>query len=243
MSSAENPYAAFGTTAALATVDERTAFLKKTYIHLAAAVYAFVAIEYAIFQLVDVEPMVRMIGNSRFGWLLVLGAFMAVSWIADSWARSSTSKGLQYAGLSLYVFAEAVIFVPLLWMANELAMATQKPIIGTAAVITLVMFSGLTATVLLTKKDFSFLGPILGIAGFAAMGFILCSALFGFSMGLVFTVAMIVFASAYILYYTSNVLHVYRTDQYVAASLALFASVALLFWYVLQLVMSLMGRD
>jgi FtsH-binding integral membrane protein len=49
---------------------------------------------------------------------------------------------------------------------------------------------------------------------------------------------MIVLASGYILYDTSNVLHRYRTDQHVAAALALFASVAILFWYVLRLFMS-----
>lgn len=237
MSSAQNPYASFGSTASLAPADERTTFLKKTYMHLAAAIYAFVAIQFAIFKLVDVEPLVQSVLGTRWGWLIVLGAFMAVSWIADSWARSSTSKGLQYAGLFLFVIAEAVIFVPLLYIANEFAAASGKPIIGTAATITLVMFAGLTAAVLLTKKDFSFLGPALTIAGFAAMGFILCGIIFGFSLGIFFTVAMIVFASGYILYDTSNVLHHYRTDQYVAASLSLFASVALLFWYVLRFVM------
>jgi FtsH-binding integral membrane protein len=53
---------------------------------------------------------------------------------------------------------------------------------------------------------------------------------------------MILLASGYILYDTSNVLHHYRTDQYVAASLALFAAVALLFWYVLRLLMELNRR-
>ena len=58
-----------------------------------------------------------------------------------------------------------------------------------------------------------------------------------------FSAAMIVFACGWILYDTSNVLHHYRIGQHVAASLALFASVALLFWYVLRLVMALTSRD
>ena len=56
-------------------------------------------------------------------------------------------------------------------------------------------------------------------------------------------IAMIVLACGYILYDTSNILLHYRVGQHVAASLALFASVALLFWYVLQLVMSLRSRN
>ena len=31
-----------------------------------------------------------MIG-SRYSWLMVVGAFMAVSWIANNWAQSSAS--------------------------------------------------------------------------------------------------------------------------------------------------------
>jgi len=65
------------------------------------------------------------------------------------------------------------------------------------------------------------------------------SIIFAFSLGIIFSAAMVLFASAAILYDTSQVLHHYRTNQHVAASLSLFASVALLFWYVLRIVMSL----
>jgi uncharacterized protein len=104
------------------------------------------------------------------------------------------------------------------------------------------MFGGLTAIAVITRKDFSFLGSILTMGGFIALGLIACSAIFGFSLGLFFSVVMVVFASAAILYDTSNVLHHYNTNQHVAASLELFASVALLFWYILRIVMSLSRR-
>jgi FtsH-binding integral membrane protein len=48
---------------------------------------------------------------------------------------------------------------------------------------------------------------------------------------------MIAFACGYILYDTSNVMLHYRTTQHVAAALALFASVMLLFWYVLRVLL------
>ena len=60
----------------------------------------------------------------------------------------------------------------------------------------------------------------------------------GLDVGVWFSFAMIALASGYILYDTSNVMYRYRTDQYVAASLALFASVALLFWYIVQIFLS-----
>ena len=62
-------------------------------------------------------------------------------------------------------------------------------------------------------------------------------------VGIFFVVAMIALMSGYILYFTSNVLHHYHTSQHVAASLALFSSIATLFWYVLQLLMMLSGDD
>ena len=75
-------------------------------------------------------------------------------------------------------------------------------------------------------------------AGLAALGLIACAIFFQFALGPIFTVAMIALACGYILYHTSNILHHYRIGQHVAASLSLFASVALLFWYILQLFMS-----
>jgi FtsH-binding integral membrane protein len=50
---------------------------------------------------------------------------------------------------------------------------------------------------------------------------------------------MILFASGAILYSTSKVMHEYETHQHVAAALELFAAVALLFWYVLRVVIAL----
>ena len=61
--------------------------------------------------------------------------------------------------------------------------------------------------------------------------------LFGFTLGIMFSYVMVALACGYILYDTSNVMQHYRTSQHVAASLALFASVMLLFWYVLRIVM------
>jgi FtsH-binding integral membrane protein len=236
-----NPYQSFGVIAADAAVDERVDFIRKTYLHLGGAIAAFAAIETVLINSPLAPAMTLAIFSTGYGWFIMLGGFMLVSWIANSWANSSTSVGMQYAGLSLYVVAEAIIFVPLLYMAHLYGTEVGANVIGTSALITAVLFGGLTAIVFTTKADFSFLRTALMLAGVAAMGFVLCSMLFGFNLGTIFTVAMIVFACGYILYYTSNVLHHYRIGQHVAASLALFASVALLLYYVVMLVMG--SRD
>jgi len=235
-----NPYRTWGLAAADAPATERATFIRQTYLHLLIAVLAFMGLETALLNSSLAEPMPPLaLGNGRIGWLVVIAAFVGVSWLANSWASSSTSVGMQYLGLALYVVAQAFIFVPLLFMAR----LYDPSLIMTAAVLTGIIFCGLTAIVFLTGADFSFMRTGLMIAGFGAIAVIACSAFMGFNLGVFFIGAMIIFASAYILYDTSNVLHHYRIGQHVAASLALFASVALLFWYIVQLLMSLSSRD
>jgi len=245
MSQAANPYQNWGTIAARAETSERADFIRKTYLHLAGAVAAFMAIEAVLLNAPFAGKMAAFMFTGRWTWFVVLGAFMVVSVVAQKWAQSSTSVGTQYLGLGLYVVAEAVIFLPLLYIANTHFTNVHDgwSAIQVAAVITGVIFGGLTAIVFVTAADFSFLRTGLMFAMFAALGIAVCSAIFHFNLGVPFVGALVVVAGGYILYHTSQVLHHYCIGQHVAASLALFASLALLFWYVLQLVMSLSSRD
>ena len=210
----------------------RSTFITQTYLHLMGAIAAFVALEVFYFQTGLAERMAQaMLGTS---WLLVLGAFMVASWLATRAAHNARSMGSQYLGLGLYVLAQSVIFVPLLFVANYYAPGA----ISTAAGITTVGFLGLTAVVFTTRKDFSFMGSVLRWGGVMALVTIVAGVIFGFHLGMFFNIAMVGLAGGAILYDTSNVLHHYPNDRYVAASLQLFASVALMLWYVLRLVMS-----
>jgi FtsH-binding integral membrane protein len=222
--------------AAEAAPSERAAFIRQTYAHLAAAILIFAGLETCLINLPGAGDLaLNLLLTSRFSWLIVLLGFMGVSYLANSWARSDTSLLLQYLGLSLYVVAEAVIFLPLLYSAHRLL--PNDRIIEMAGVLTLAIFGGLSAVVLVTGRDFSFLRSFLAVGSLIALGAIVASIFIGFNLGLLFCVAMAALASGYIVYYTSNVLHYYRTDQPVAAALALFASVALLFWYIVQILM------
>ena len=224
----------FGTSAAEALPAQRAQFIRKTYILLAAAILAFVVVEGALFTSGAANMIASVIfSGGAIGWLLVLGMFMGVSYLANRWATSETSVVTQYLGLGFFIVAEAVIFVPLIWMSTYYS--GDGSVLLKAGVVTIGLFLGITATVFITRTDFSFLGPILAIGGFAALGFIVASALFGFSLGSVFAFVMVAFAGTAILYETSNVLHRFNTNQHVAASLTLFASVALLFWYILSI--------
>jgi len=224
--------------AATAEPSERALFIRRTYSHLAGAILAFIALEAVLVNTVPFDVIAGMLGG--YNWLLVLGAFMVASWVAQYWARSQTSPALQYLGLGLYVVVEAIIMLPLLIIAADFS---GPSVIPTAGILTLATFGGLTITVFVTRKDFSFLRPILAIGSLIALGLIVAAILFRFDLGgVLFAGAMVVLMSGYILYYTSNVMHHYRTDQHVAAALALFAAVATLFYYILQLVMEMNRR-
>ena len=210
----------------------RAAFLNKTYLHLLGAICLFTGIEGAVFTSGVAYSMGKAMLSTS--WLLVLGAFMVVGWLASRVAHTARSLTAQYAALLGFIVAEAIIFVPMLM----LAMMYEPGVIKSAATVTLLGFGGLTAVAFITGKDFSFLRGILYFSGILALVAIVSGLLFGFELGTWFSVAMIALAGGAILYDTSNILHHYPEDRYVGASLELFASVALMFWYVLRLFMS-----
>ncbi|HEY6080553.1 MAG TPA: Bax inhibitor-1 family protein [Polyangiaceae bacterium] len=216
-------------------VEARGRFIARTYNHLFGAIVAFAAIEIALFQ----TGLAQIIASSMLGvsWLLVLGGFMVAGWAASHVAQTSRSLPAQYAALAGYVVIEALIFVPILVIADGIAAG----MISSAAIVTLLGFACLTGVALVTRKDFSFLRSIMIWGGVGAMLLIVGGLLFGFQLGMFFSVAMVVLAGVAILYDTSNVVHHFPEDRYVGASLQLFSSVALMFWYVLRIFMS--SRD
>jgi hypothetical protein len=224
----------FANSVAEAAPADRASFIRRTYTLLAVAILAFIAVEGFLFASGIATVIASVIfKGGMLGWLLVLGLFMGVSFLANRWATSETSVSTQYLGLGIFIIAEAIIFVPLIMVATSVS--GDGSVLMKAGITTIGLFLGITMTVFITRTDFSWLGPVLAIGGFAALGFIVASAIFGFSLGSVFAFIMVAFAGTAILYETSNVLHRYNTKQHVAASLTLFARIALLFWYILSI--------
>jgi FtsH-binding integral membrane protein len=240
MSYSENPYqsSVWGTLAAQAQADERADFIRKTYMHLGGAVLAFIGIEALLLRLPIGGQLVDLMFAQRYSWLILMVAFIGVGYLAQNWAMSATSVAKQYAGLALYVVAESIIFLPILLIADRF----YPGIIPQAGMITAVLFGGLTMIVFVTGHDFSYLRTVLMFVGLAATVMVIWAVFSNHTLGVPFSVAMIVFACGYILYDTSNVMKHYRIGQHVAAALALFASVALLFYYILRLLMQLNRR-
>jgi len=223
-------------------VSERVAFLRRTYALLGIALVGFAAIAGGMMRFAT-ETSLKFSAwalQGQWTWLAVIGLFMIVGVVAERMARSETSRSIQYVGLGIAVVAQAVLIQPLLWVAIvRFGAADADKLIMNAALITILIFTGLTATVFVTKKDFSFMRGALTVLTFGALGIILASVLFGFTLGAVFCGAMIALMAGYILYQTSMVMKDFPPTHHVAAALMLFSTIATLFWYVLQLLMSL----
>lgn len=213
---------------------EKASFYKKTYLHVALSILAFIGVETILLKTVPAELIAMMFGQ-RYIWLLIIGVFWLASVLASKWSLSQ-SKSTQYLGLGFYILLEAIIFMPLLFIATNMAGGTN--VIFQAATLTIAMFAGISAVAFTSKRDFSFLRNIIVIGGFISIGLIVAGMIFGFNLGLWFSVGMVLLASATILYQTSKLKDSYGTNQYVGAALQLFASIMLLFWYILSILMS-----
>ena len=226
--------------AAESIASERAGFVRRVYMHLAGAVLALIGLEAVLLNTpVLHKPILELMFGSGWSYLVVMLLFMGAGVVARMWAQSRSSPALQYVGLGLYVAVWAIMFLPLILIAN----AYQPGVIPQAGIMTGAVFGGLTLAVFITRKDYSFLGPVLTVGSLIALGVIIAGMIFGFTLGLFFCFAMVALIAGSILYNTSNVMLHYPTDMHVAAALELFADVAILFWYLVNILMRLNSRD
>jgi FtsH-binding integral membrane protein len=222
--------------AAYAPESARVGFIRRTYGLLFLAILAFVGLEALLLNTGIGEDLRALMFGSRLAVFVTIGLFVGSGFLARSLARSETSPIVQLMGLGLYVFVEAIIFLPIMWACTTFPQFKGIPL--QAGVLTLTVFGGLTAVVFISKKDFSFLGKFLFVGMWLAFGIAI---LFMFATptgpGIWYSAVVIALACGYILYDTSNVLHHYPVTAHVAAALELFASVALLFYYIIRIMM------
>jgi uncharacterized protein len=220
----------------VATLEDaaRGEFIVRVYQHLAVAVGAFIAFEALLINLGVAEAMWDVIADNSYVWLLVLGGFMVVNWMATTAAHDVLEPSRQYAGLFGMAAAQAVIFAPFLHYFFAVEPDGTSTVLA-AAVITVLGFAGLSAVAFVTRHDLSFVRPLLLWGGVASLVLIAAAILFGLELGIWFSVGMIALAGASILYHTQTIVRRYPYEAYVGASVQLFASVMLLFWFVLRL--------
>ena len=221
-------------------IDTRANFIVKTYMHLLGAIIAFAGVITLFMEIGVAKKISGLLGQGYLflGLILVIGV---VTHLTERVALQARSLSKQYIALSVYIIVESLLFSGLIYYVIEVR---QLPdVIKTASVATLGIFSALTAIMFYTRKDLSHWGRYLMFAGVGSIALIIVVIVFGISLGPILSVFFVFLAAAYILYDTSNVMHHYHTDQYVGASIALFASLAMLFWHIILLVMRFSGSD
>lgn len=228
----------YGATAASLSDQERGAFVIRVYQYLLVAVAAFVGFESLLFMTGAAQALFDVLAGTSAGWLLVLGGFMIVQHLASAAAHNIENTAAQHAGLFAMVAAEALLFAPFLWlMFNHVEGGGGN--VAAAAVITAVGFAGLSVVAFTTRHDLSVLRPLLMWGFVAALVLIGAAVLFGLSLGVWFSVGMVTLAGGSILYQTQAIMAQYPSDAHVGAAVQLFASVMMLFWYVLRVLMHL----
>lgn len=221
--------------------DARSTFLVKTYLNLTGAVLAFAALTAVVFAVCGVANIAQfMQENMKLTSLILLALCLVGPTIGNHIVGANPSRPAQYGLLGFYVLLYTAIFLPILTYA--MILTGDGSLIWKATGLTGSLFVALSAAVFLTRADFSFLRSLLVFTGFAAMILIVASFVFGFNLGVWFSVGMIFLACGFVLYDTSNLIYRYGAEDHVFAAISLFSSLMTLFYYILRILMAFNRR-
>lgn len=212
-----------------AAVNERLGFLRKTYSLLTAQILIAGTIAALIINTPALLDFALNLGNP----IIYLIAVFALALGTRKMLEGTRPMGVQYAAAALWCTFLGALVTPFCAMAA--AKTGSYEVVGQAFVLTSCVFIGITAYVLTTKKDFSFIGAGLWMASFAAMGIGLLLYFMGGSGGIWYSIMWIALMCGWILYDTSKVLHKYPVNAAVAASVMLLVDFVYLFIYILML--------
>lgn len=206
---------------------ERLSFVRKVYSLFFAAMMVCSGGVYLAFN----NPITFM----KARWALLAGTIilMLVLSFSKTARRAKPWNYLLLFGLNFLIGLSAG---PLFFMIDA---AGKSVVLLQAFIMTAGVFGGLTAYAWISRKDFSFLGGFLTVG---IIGLVLASIVYMFipgATGLGFAIACVgvLIMSGFVLYDTSNILHRYHTDEYVAGALDLFLDFYLMFWYIVQIFM------
>jgi len=225
--------------AAQAQVTDRAEYLGKVYglcfagiavffatalLPLIGRIYEIPALSQAFTAIMSIPPLVSL--------LVILGS----SFVAPMFFMM---RGVNVVVFFLISALWGVITLPL--MAYAMAATGGVGVIFQAAGITSIVFGGLTGYVLITKKDFGFLGGLLFAGLMVLLGGVvvgIVGQLMGYPMSIL-SLAISMFSvflfSGYILYDTSEILHRYSTDMVVPAAFSLMLNFIIIFRSILML--------
>lgn len=123
-----------------------------------------------------------------------------------------------------------------------LGMSGGAEAVSSAFAMTALVFGGLSAYVLMTRKDMSFLGGFITAGFFVLLGAVLASLFFQISgLQLAISAGFVLFSSVCILFQTSAIIHGGERN-YIMATVSLYVSIYNLFVSLLQ-IFGIMSRD
>ena len=123
-----------------------------------------------------------------------------------------------------------------------LGMAGGAEVVSSAFAMTALVFGGLSANVLVTRKDMSFLGGFITAGFFVLLAAVVASMFFQISgLQLAISAGFVLFSSVCILFQTSAIIHGGERN-YIMATVSLYVSIYNLFISLLQ-IFGIMSRD
>jgi len=218
-----------------AAVDERVAFIRRTYVHLLIEICLVGAVASFVLKTpVLLEKVAMPLASNLIIYLLL---FFGVSFVSRKLMEGQKSSVAQYSGAGLWVFFLGVLVSPFAWITHE--MTGSYELVGQAFVMTAALFGSLTAYVFISKKDMTFIGGALSILTAIAFGVSLLLAFFGSSAAgsIGYSVVWIALLGGWVLYDTSKIIHHRAINQHVAASVDLLVDFVYMFIHILMLLL------
>ncbi len=218
-----------------AALDSRMAFVRRTYAHLLGELAAVALVTVIALRTPALASLATaMLGNT----LIYVASFFGVSLLTRAMLAGQKSIGVQYAAAALWVFFLGLLVTPFAMWAK--IQTGSYAIMGEGAILTGCVFTGITAYVFLTKKDFSFLGGALWMIGWIAFGLGIILSIFGGfgnQLALLYSCGMVLLLGGWVLYDTSRVLHHRHVNEHVAASVDLLVDFVYMFIYIVSILL------
>lgn len=220
-----------------AAVNARMAFVRKTYAHLLAelagvALIVTLAVRTPVLAELAVRMMVR--------WYLPLLALFGISLVTRRMLEGHRSIAVQYAAAGIWVFFFGLFITPLALVAKHLT--GSYAVLGEAAILTGCAFTGLTAYVFFTKKDFSFMRGALWMGSLLLLGVGIVAMAFGGGLGgggsIAYSAFGVLLMGGWVLHDTSKVLHHRHVSEYVAGSVDLLVDFVYMFIHIASILLN-----
>ncbi len=211
---------------------ERLAFLRKVYSLFTMAIVIFAGTTWACCNETALGWVAPIYGYGIIGPILLMVAVGAIM-------RLGASRfPINLFALVGFAVLEGFLVGPLVFLVSA---SRGTEVVAQAAVLTAVVFAGLTLVTLTSKRDFSFLRSGLWTCLWVLIGLGLVGMLFGMDwFGWGWSVAWVILMAGFVLYDTSNIMRHYPTNMAVSAAMALFFDFVILFKHLLML---LANRD